>query len=301
MPTGLTAGIIQRILELSFQGQANRLSKDHVDWDIIEGVARATQKPRVVVDRPSYPNIPFSQLEPSRLKATQIIRQRRSLLACDGVTSISQLEFLTMLDKTLPRQTTAPFDVGLGPVRVHLFLFVHRVRDLTPGLYMFVRDEKDLGGLRLACRPDFSWEPLKKGFPLYLLVEGQFTGEATAVSCGQPIAGEGAFSLGMIAKFRASVEENPFLYRHLFWETGMIGQVLYLEAEAHGVRSTGIGCFFDDPVHELLALKDNEFQSLYHFTVGGPVEDKRLQSWPPYSHLKEGGTKQPPEMKFDEP
>jgi len=27
----------------------------------------------------------------------------------------------------------------------------------------------------------------------------------------------------------------------------MIGQVLYLEAEAQGVRATGIGCFFDDP------------------------------------------------------
>ena len=28
----------------------------------------------------------------------------------------------------------------------------------------------------------------------------------------------------------------------------MIGKVLYLEAEATGVRATGIGCFFDDPV-----------------------------------------------------
>ncbi|MCH7615910.1 MAG: SagB/ThcOx family dehydrogenase [Nitrospinae bacterium] len=289
IPAGLTPDIIQRILELSFQGRHNRLSKDHVDWEIIAHVAQATRKPRVAVDRPNNPNMPFSQLELSQLKATQIIRQRRSLLACDGVTSISQSAFLTMLDKTLPRDTAAPFDVGLGPVRVHLFLFVHRVKDLTSGFYMFVRDEKDLGALRLACRPDFLWEPVKKDFPLYLLAKGQFTGEATSVSCQQSIAGEGAFSLGMIAKFRSNLERLPFLYRHLFWETGMIGQVLYLEAEAHGVRSTGIGCFYDDPVHELLALRDNQFQSLYHFTVGGPVEDQRLQSWPPYSHLKENG------------
>ena len=289
IPSGLTADIIQQILELSFQGVANRLSKDHVDWDIIKEVARATQKPRATVDRPSYPNTPFSQSEQSQLKATQIIRQRRSLLACDGVTSISQSTFLAMLDKTLPRDTAAPFDVGLGPVRVHLFLFVHRVKDLASGFYMFVREEKDLGALRLACRPDFLWEPVKENFPLYLLAEGQFTGEATAVSCQQSIAGEGAFSLGMIAKFRSNLERLPFLYRHLFWEAGMIGQVLYLEAEAHGLRSTGIGCFYDDPVHELLALRDNQFQSLYHFTVGGPVEDQRLQSWPPYSHLKEHG------------
>ena len=36
------------------------------------------------------------------------------------------------------------------------------------------------------------------------------------------------------------------MYRRLFWECGLIGQVLYLEAEAAGVRGTGIGCFYDD-------------------------------------------------------
>lgn len=36
----------------------------------------------------------------------------------------------------------------------------------------------------------------------------------------------------------------------------MIGQVLCLEAEAQGVRATGIGCFFGDPVHELMGLTE---------------------------------------------
>ncbi len=36
---------------------------------------------------------------------------------------------------------------------------------------------------------------------------------------------------------------------------GVIGQVLYLEAEAAGARATGIGCFYDDPVHDVLGLK----------------------------------------------
>ena len=62
----------------------------------------------------------------------------------------------------------------------------------------------------------------------------------------------------------------------------MIGQILYLEAEAAGIRSTGIGCFFDDPVHDLFGFKDGTYQSLYHFTVGGPVEDTRLTTLPPY-------------------
>jgi len=28
-------------------------------------------------------------------------------------------------------------------------------------------------------------------------------------------------------------------------------------------------------------------QSLYHFTIGGPVEDRRLMTLPPYRHLKQ--------------
>jgi hypothetical protein len=62
----------------------------------------------------------------------------------------------------------------------------------------------------------------------------------------------------------------------------MIGQLLNLEAEAGGVRSTGIGCFFDDPMHDLLGLTGHQFQDLYHFTVGGPVEDTRLTTLPAY-------------------
>jgi len=63
----------------------------------------------------------------------------------------------------------------------------------------------------------------------------------------------------------------------------MIGQVLYLEAEAAGLRGTGIGCFFDDGMHNLLGLKDRRYQSLYHFTVGGPLEDERLTTLPAYT------------------
>jgi hypothetical protein len=81
------------------------------------------------------------------------------------------------------------------------------------------------------------------------------------------------------------VRHTPWIYRQLFWEAGMIGQILYLEAEARGVRGTGIGCYFDDVVHAQLGLQDRSWQSLYHFTVGFPVEDPRLQTLPPYFHL----------------
>jgi hypothetical protein len=93
----------------------------------------------------------------------------------------------------------------------------------------------------------------------------------------------GFFSLGMLADFEGPIHRHGgWFYRQLFWEAGVVGQVLYLEAEVWGARATGIGCYFDDPVHALLGLRDHQFQSLYHFTVGVPVDDLRLQTWPPY-------------------
>jgi hypothetical protein len=67
----------------------------------------------------------------------------------------------------------------------------------------------------------------------------------------------------------------------------MVGQVLYLEAEEAGIRSTGIGCYFDDPVHEVFGITSRQWQSFYHFTVGGQVEDTRLTTLPAYRVEKE--------------
>ena len=90
--------------------------------------------------------------------------------------------------------------------------------------------------------------------------------------------------VGIIADFERPLQTHgPWLYRRLFWETGMIGHGFYPEAEAAGIRSTGLGCFFDDPVHDLFGFKGSEYQSLHHFTVGGPVEDARPTTLPPYS------------------
>ena len=157
---------------------------------------------------------------------------------------------------------------------------------LLPVLYMLVRDPAKVVSLKQATHQQFAWTTppgCPDDLPLFLLEEGDVRQLAAQVSCGQDIAGDGAFSLGMIAEFESSLRRyGPWFYRRLFWETGLIGQVLYLEAEATGVRATGIGCFFDDPVHQVLGFNDATFQSLYHFTTGGHVEDPRLTTLPPY-------------------
>ena len=119
--------------------------------------------------------------------------------------------------------------------------------------------------------------------PLYLLEASDGRRAAAGVSCGQDIAADGAFALGMLARFEPALEEyGPWFYRALHWEAGLIGQHLYLEAEAAGVSATGIGCFFDDSMHGVLGLQSRRFQTIYHFTVGGAVVDDRLTTLPAY-------------------
>jgi nitroreductase len=163
---------------------------------------------------------------------------------------------------------------------------VHRVQDLVPGLYLLVREPWQREALQTAMKPDFLWEKPQSCPPelgLYRLMPGDTQSLSRRLSCGQAIASGGCFSLGMLSEFERPLHRfGPWFYRRLFWECGMMGQVLYLEAEAAGVRGTGIGCFFDDPVHDLLGLETAQFQSLYHFTVGHPVEDTRLTPLPAY-------------------
>jgi hypothetical protein len=214
--------------------------------------------------------------------AGEIIRQRRSLLACDGKTSISAERFYRMLSRTMP----VPWDAICWRPAIHFGLFVHRVQGIDPGLYALARDPGKLEKLKASMHAHFAWEAppgCPEELPLYLLERGDARALATQVSCRQDIAGDGAFSLGMLAEYKAALVANgPSFYRRLFWEAGAIGQVLYLEAEAAGVRSTGIGCFFDDPVHQVFGFQSLEFQSLYHFTVGGYIDDPRLTTLPPY-------------------
>jgi SagB-type dehydrogenase family enzyme len=286
LPRTLPQSIIAAFTKIGFAGTPNKLSKQQINWEIIYETANITRKPSTVEKTYNFADPASRPTAASQLSCADIIRQRRSATDFDRRGSLSRNQLLTMLDKTLPRNECAPFDTELMEASTHLFIFIHNVEDLAAGLYFFCRNDRDLDPLKQRARSGFVWLPVEDKFPLYLLQKGNFRQQATMVSCHQDIAGASALSLGMIARFKDVITAEPFRYRHLFWEAGMIGQVLYLEAEAHGVRGTGIGCFFDDAVHEMLGFKDNHYQSLYHFTIGRPVEDPRLTTYPAYHHLK---------------
>ncbi|MGD9412360.1 MAG: SagB/ThcOx family dehydrogenase [Desulfobacterales bacterium] len=286
IPRDLPDQIISEFADLAFVGEPDPLSQTVVNWEIIYQTARQTFKPATADITVKLKDRKWFGDEPRQLCAAEIIRNRRSATDFDRNGSITRNQFLSILDKTLPRVDCAPFDAELMDTSIHLLLFVHNVADMAAGLYFFCRRDSDFDEIRRVSRSDFLWEPVETDFPLYLLSEGNYRQQATMVSCHQDIAGSGVFSLGMIAKFKDVISAAPYHYRHLFWESGMIGQVLYLEAEACGVRGTGIGCFFDDAVHEIMGFSDNHYQSLYHFTIGKPLEDPRLTTYPPYYHLK---------------
>jgi len=280
----------------AWAGVPNPLSHNHVRWELIDLAATMTWKPRteseLVYDpAPLPPLATIAPNGPGPVPAATLIRQRRSALDFDGRTALDATALYHMLDHLLPRASVPPWDVLPWRPHVHAGIFIHRVRDLPPGLYLFERDPAVHDALRAACRPAFLWRrPVNcpDHVHLYLLAEGDLRKTARTISCHQDIAADGIFSLGMIAEFEDVIYRGgPWWYRRLFWEAGVLGQVLYLESEAAGVRGTGIGCYFDDAMHEALGLAGDRFQSLYHFSVGGPVEDRRLRTIPPYSHLSQ--------------
>jgi len=288
----------------TWSGKADSLRAYHLyKWPIIDEVAMAASKPRTVEPDWQAVRRPPRMAEVSQSvgnwcdqhpiksscskTATAIIRQRRSAQQFDGKMSpLPQTDFYRMLAAVLP--STAAFEHWRWSPKIHLFIFVHRVEGLEPGLYALPRDHDALEKLQAATLVDFDWQKVADEIPLYHLYSGDFRLTAKNLSCHQPIASDSAFSLGMVAEFSETIDTTPWQYRRLFWECGLIGQVLYLEAEAAGVRGTGIGCYFDDSVHELLGFKDEQFQSLYHFTVGKPLEDNRLETLPAYEHLNGG-------------
>ncbi|TKB95475.1 MAG: SagB/ThcOx family dehydrogenase [Nitrospira sp.] len=305
IPLFIDPAVVKDLAECTWYGKPNRLSGEHgVHWDIIDEVAEASwkaQADRLTISLPTNSDLISDTLHASRetndagSSAGQIIRQRRSAVSFDGKTSISAATFFRMMERVLPRadrpqlDRPMPWDVWPYEPAIHLLLFVHRVEGLTPGLYFLARDPKKLSSIQQSMNSELTWTSTPgcpEDLSLCWLLEGDAKKLAVQVSCHQDIAGDSAFSFGMLAEFEGRLREGgAWWYPRLFWESGLLGQVLYLEAEAAGVRATGIGCFFDDPVHEIVAVKGLSFQSLYHFTIGGPVEDGRLMTLPPYSNL----------------
>lgn len=289
--------------QASWHGTPSRIdASPGYRWPAIDQAASASQMPRSTGKNRVFSPLPPLVPQPNPGGTAALIRRRRSAQRFDPKHSLAKTAFYRLLDSTLPRPQ-APWLAQEARSHIHLLLFVLRVDGLASGLYLLPRTPTAAGELPFALAPagarfaqrrpvaefDADCPPHLGLIQLCTADLQELQRLARALSCHQDIAATSAFSLGMLGEFAAATLDAHG-YRELLREAGLVGQALYLEAEAAGVRGTGIGCFFDDPVHDLFGVDTTRYQSVYHFTVGLPVNDARIETGPPYPQRRKEAT-----------
>jgi SagB-type dehydrogenase family enzyme len=244
-----------------FSGQPNRLSEEQVPYPLIERIHVAT-KLKTEAITPSFGEPKSSRrgeitLPPPASTSRSfgdVVRTRRSALDFrGGDESISLSQLATLLSST-----KEPLFADFATARfVHLYLYVHRVEGLAPGVYRYWPEHAEL-------------EKIKEGNQRLV---------ATALSLGQDLAGNACLAFSMIGDLEnAARSYGDRGYRYVHFEAGAIGQRMYLASEALGLRATGIGAFFDGEVNRYLSVAPELGQVVYHFAIGYPVPDPRLEA-----------------------
>ena len=277
----------QSITPDNWQGTASTIDAHPMfRWPVIEDVAIASrQKADRSASEITLPAASSANLVEKTITAADVILGRRSAQRFDANYVMSAQSFIAILDALLPN-SSAPWNALATPPSINLLLFVHRVEGFESGLYLLIREPRLAAQLDANLNQQFLRKPVKN-IPAHLNLQlltpapaGELHRVARSLHCHQDIAANACFALGMLAEYDGVIADNPSAYRDMHREAGLIGQVLYLQAEAHGLRGTGIGCFFDDPIHQLLGLTDDTFQTIYHFTVGLALDDTRIENIP---------------------
>lgn len=295
-PDAMEGGVAPSVRLDAWFGQASRLDAHPMyRWPVINEVARATRR----ADAALAEALPSPLADHGRVMApaqgarageaaATLIRGRRSAQHFDRRALMPLDAFVRILQAVHPT-SAMPWDAWPLGVRVHPVLFVHRVDGLPAGVYAWPRSAAGEQALRAQLKGVAAWsaEPLMPGdVPLWRLAEHPtLAGTLRTLSCHQAIAGDACLALSLVAEFAAPLSRDACSYRDLYQEAGLIGQTLYLQAEAEGFRGTGMGCYFDDAVHELLGIDGQALQVLYHFAIGTPIVDGRITTEPPYAHL----------------
>ena len=293
----------------AWHGTPNRLDRHPMyHWPAIDAVTLATRAitestPAVAADAPATlqssagsaeiytgvasagPALP--PLPRSVQPASTLIRHRRSAQRFDSRARMP-LDQLWLLLRAL-HPLRLPFDGTQA--RVHVLLFAHRVDGLAPGAYLLPRSALGAALMRDSLPPVLALHPVSDApsdASLLLLSESPaLAGTLRTLNCHQALGAEAILGFALLAEFNPLPDAHA--YRERLQEAGLIGQALYLEAEALGLRGTGIGCFFDDALHRMLGLAESAgtapIQSVYHFTIGRAVIDGRIVTEPAYAHL----------------
>jgi hypothetical protein len=292
LPQGASTVSLPAPASLTYYGVASTIDpRPLYRWPMIAEVAAATRcdATRLTAIPPEAADSASESwaTRPSAHSTRSVLLGRRSAQRFDSYHELQPDDLAALLGAVMPG--AAPIWQTLAaPPGIDLVLFIHRVAGLECGLYYLPRRGPHSADLReqLSRRYTAEASPLPgSNLPLQRLCVSdpkQLMRVARTLHCHQDIAATGCLALGMVADLEARLTQHPAGYRDLLREAGLIGQLLYVHAEARGLRGTGIGCYFDDAVHDLLGLRDARHQSLYHFTVGRALEDARLETEPAY-------------------
>jgi SagB-type dehydrogenase family enzyme len=254
-------------------------------WPVVNDIAAATRVAEGVarLRRPIVPGARAAPLTPreSTRSAAEVILGRRSARRFDSGYSMDRKDFVGVLQSV----TSSAARVLAHTHRIDIVLLVHRVDGLDSGVYLLTRPGD---GPPLATRLTSHFDlvtvadappaiDLRRIAPVDTRTLARLARE---LSCRQEIAAQACFVGALVVEFDPVIERDPSAYRSLHREAGLLGQVLYLEAEARGLRGTGIGCFLDDAFHELLELSDTRFQTLYLFAVGKAIGEAPIETTP---------------------
>ena len=240
-------------------------------WPLIDEVAQASR-------RPDDSGLPAIAAALPRVQPAARILGRRSAQRFDPTHVMPAAAFEQLLAAL----------TGEADTRLSLLFFVHRAVGMEAGVYLLPRGPWGPALADGLARRVAPVSPLGEGLlHLQTVASLELRRVARSLHCHQDIASTACLALGMLAPLESLVEGQPAAYRDALRAAGVLGQRLYLEAEALGLRGTGIGCFFDDSVGETAAINTLGFQSLYHFTIGMPVDDARIETTPAYPALAE--------------
>ncbi|MGA7314398.1 MAG: SagB/ThcOx family dehydrogenase [Silvibacterium sp.] len=242
-----------------FSGQANQLSKETIVHPLINSIHFATKRSssgtsfaesastgsgEIKLPSPASSNRSFSEVARMRRSALDFLGGKRSI-------SLADLSAILAI-------AAQPLSADFACTRlIQLYLYVHRVDGLPPGVYRFWSECAELEKVR----------------------SGNQRVAAAGLSLGQDLAGNACVAFSMVGDLeRAARSYGDRGYRYAHFEAGAIGHGLYLAAEALGLGATGIGAFYDDEVHHHLNLVPNQGQVVYHFAIGYPVPDPRVSA-----------------------
>ena len=203
-----------------------------------------------------YPEAERIELPPvtevKGLSATETIKRRRSVRSYNNqdiiLGELSNLLYYTggLSGEQWGRKLRAAPSAGaLYPIE--LYLVIHRVEGLEPGLYHYA----------------------VKDHAMELLRADDLKGEIVIRGLGQEFLGQANLVLVFTAIFqRLRWKYRERSYRYALLEAGHLGQNVYLAGASMGLGVCAVGAFLDDELNSMLGVDGQEEAAVYTLAVG---------------------------------